>query len=79
MLILQVFEEDQLVVHRHTDGRELRWKILKMVRSLFVMDGCNTASKLDCSAMHLQEANPFPKPGQSSFARPLVTHFAKSA
>ena len=28
----QVFEEDRLVVHRRTDGSELRWKILKMAR-----------------------------------------------
>ncbi|CAE6924961.1 mecr [Symbiodinium natans] len=27
---IEVFEEDQLVVHRREDGSELRWKILKM-------------------------------------------------
>ena len=34
-LRFQVFEEDGVVVHRSSDGRELRWKILKMVRPQF--------------------------------------------
>jgi len=32
---IEVFEEDGLVVHRRTDGSELRWKILKMEANPF--------------------------------------------
>lgn len=44
---IEVFEEDRLVVHRRTDGSELRWKILKMEANPFPAAGTSDEPEED--------------------------------